>query len=108
MQATQVADEMRKAGITGSGGSNVPNIPIKQTGLLRLILVVQTQQQLNSLFTDCKKNIPADVVTKVDQMIIALNGSELASLPITLFLNKNIKAAVSEEGNINEANTHIS
>ena len=60
-QATQVADEMKKAGITGSAGSNVPNIPIKQTGLLRLIPVVQTQQQLNSyftsLFTECKKNI---------------------------------------------------
>ena len=99
-QATQVADEMKKAGITGSAGSNVPKIPVKQTGLLRLIPVVQTQQQLNSyftsLFTECKKNIPVDVATKVDQMIIALNGNEneLARLPITLFLNKNIKAAV--------------
>lgn len=100
-QATQTADEMKKAGITGINiGNELPKIPVKQTGLLRQIPVVQTQQQLNSyfgsLFTECKKNIPAATVAKVDQMISALNENEneLARLPITLFLNRNVKAAV--------------
>lgn len=100
-QATQTADEAKKAGITGINiGNGLPNFPVKQTGLLRQIPVVQTQQQLDSyfgsLFTECKKNIPATTVSKVDQMISALNENEneLARLPLTLFLNRNVKAAV--------------
>lgn len=98
--AMKTADEMKNSGVKGNSGNTIPKIPIKQTLLLQQIPLLQTQQQLNAyylkLFTECKKNIPADIMTKVDQMISAqaANENEIARLPIFLFLSKNRKAAV--------------
>ncbi len=93
--------EIKKAGVKGfTVGTNVLKIPVKQTGLLQQIPVVQTQLQLNNYFSvllaECKKNIPVASALQVDQLVTSLNENEneLATLPITLFLNRNIKAAV--------------
>src|SRR4030095_9586994 len=62
--AMKTADEMKNAGVKGNSSSSIPKIPIKQTLLLQQIPLLQTQQQLNAyylkLFTECKKNIPAE------------------------------------------------
>jgi len=98
--AMKTADEMKNSGVKGNSSNSIPKIPIKQTLLLQQIPLLQTQQQLNAyylkLFTECKKNIPAEIVTKVDQMISAqaANENEIARLPIFLFLSKNRKAAI--------------
>ncbi|HSN61581.1 MAG TPA: tetratricopeptide repeat protein, partial [Ferruginibacter sp.] len=100
-EATGAVAEMKKAGINVyKSSTDVLKIPVKQTGLLQQIPIVQTQQQLDSYFSlllaECKKNMPSAMVAKIDGMISSLNGNEneLAALPITLFLNRNIKAAV--------------
>ena len=100
-EAMKTADEMKSLPVKGaSEGNSIPRIPVKQTALLQKIPLLQTQQQLSAYFTklstECKKNIPADIIRKVDQMINAqaANENEIASLPILIFLSKNRKAAV--------------
>ncbi|MFZ4770169.1 MAG: tetratricopeptide repeat protein [Ferruginibacter sp.] len=93
--------EIKEAGVkVFNVGRDELKIPVKQIGLLKQIPVVQTQLQLNNYFSlllvECKKNIPVATATQVDQLLASLNENEneLAKLPVTLFLNRNIKAAV--------------
>lgn len=99
-ESQEMGKQMEKAGITPPAESAPLKIPAKQVKLLTGIPNLANGQQyntyLNSLMTEAKKKIPADLIKRTEAAISEFiqNPNELTSISIFLFAAGQEKAAV--------------